>query len=115
MGRSSGSVQWHDRGDVFGGAAHGDLVHVDDLAHSGWPRRASAFSILRSSSTSSCGLLDGGGLALDVRQDRIDLRSFAQDLGFQAADKVVRLKQRHVFVEFHVLLHVQLARGGIAR
>ena len=28
------------------------------------------------------GLLDGGGLALDVREHRIDLRSLAQDLRF---------------------------------
>ena len=63
----------------------------------------------RSSTTDFFGLLDGGGLALDVREHRVDLRRFAQDLGFQGADEVVRLQQRHVLVELDVLLHPQAA------
>ena len=53
------------------------------------------------------GLLDGGRLALDVGEHGVDLGRLAQDLGFHRADKVVRLEQRHVLVQFDVLLDAQ--------
>ena len=93
---------------MFRGAADHDLVHVDDLvvmSGSGAQRLLDPAIFF----DHFLGLFDGGGLALDVREDRIDLRSLAQDLGFEAADKTVRVDERHVFVQFHVQFNMQLA------
>ena len=53
------------------------------------------------------GLFDGGVLALDMGENRVDLRRLAQDFGLEAGDKTVCLKQRHLFIELNVLLHAQ--------
>ncbi len=92
--------------DVVAGAADGDLMHIHNLGEERAALR-SACSILRSSSTSLLGLLDGGRFALDMGQDRIDLRRLAQDLRLHGGDEVVRLEQRQGLVEFHMLLDAE--------
>ena len=94
--------------NVFSGSADLDLVHVDDLrvacgsGAQGFLDAAIGFDDL-------FGLLDGRGLALNVREDGIDLRSFAHDLGFKAADEAVSCYKRQVLVEFDVKLDVEFA------
>src|SRR5579864_1168767 len=56
--------------------------------------------------------LDGGGLALDVREDVGNLRDVAAHFGFEFGDLIVRIFQRHAFVEFDMLLDVE-ASGEI--
>ena len=93
---------------MFRSAPHQDLVHVDDLVILGG---CISKSLLDPAIFFDhfLGLLDGGGFAFDVREDRIDFRSFAQDLGFEAADEVVGLNQRQVFVQLNVKLYMQFA------
>ncbi len=52
-------------------------------------------------------LLDGGRLALDVRQHGVDLGNVAQNLRFHGGDKAVRFTERLVLVDFDVQLHLQ--------
>ena len=63
------------------------------------------------------GVLDGGGLGLDVGEDGGDGRDFAAHVGFKAGDEVVGLAEGEGFVDFEVLLDVEgafeLADGDV--
>ena len=52
---------------------------------------------------------DGGGFAFDVGEDVGDLRHVVAHVGFEFGDLIVSAFEGHAFVEFNVLLHVELA------
>src|SRR5690242_3541071 len=52
--------------------------------------------------------LNGRRLAFDVGEDGGDFRHFATNFRFQGGYAVMRLQQAELFVQFQVLLHVQL-------
>src|SRR5215471_13725200 len=53
--------------------------------------------------------LDGGRFALDVRKNLCDFRNLAAELGLELSHLVVRLFERHSFLEFDMLLVVKLS------
>ena len=56
------------------------------------------------------GVLDGGGLGLDVGEDGGDLGDLAAHLGFELGDEVVGVAEGHGFVDFEVLFDVECRR-----
>ena len=55
------------------------------------------------------GSFDGGGLAFDVREDRDDLRHIVTNFGLKHGDAVMGLFQAEAFIQFQVLLDVEIS------
>src|ERR1035437_7145625 len=82
--------------DMLGGAPYCDFMHVHNLGKE-VGRGAEGVFDLTILLNHLFGLLDGGRLAFDVGQHRVDLRSYTQDFSFECAEKPVRRAQGHFF------------------
>src|SRR5579883_21054 len=97
--------------DLVAHASDGDFVDVDDFGQGG----GSVAQVLLDGAVAGDGdgALDGGGLAFDVREHGFDLRQLFANFFFDAFDEAVSFEQRHFFVDFNVLFHMQLAIDGL--
>ena len=110
MGRSSGRVQWQvtwmRSAPLLCAAGDEDFVDVEDLGEGLGDAAEADFELAVAFERGWA--LDGGGLAFDVGEDGGDLGDLAADLGLELGDEGVGGGERHGFVDFEVLLDVEL-------